>query len=371
MGQRTAPIRIDPPRLETRATGDVVPAGANRPVGTAAQATGYAPNSPLPPQGRYIGDDDDCYIETRVLTGLSGLLARPGDVVTALVGHALGHELVEAAVTFLPFEDNAPVSPETAGSVVAGMADHDHPEFLALDGSRQMTGDLDMGGKAITDVGLVDGVDLPTLAADVDGLETDLTTLSDAFTAHTGGGDPHPDYATDTDLSDHASDTTTHGVSGNIVGDSDTQALSNKTLDGTCDLGALAGAKGNLFAFQCSAEDTGAGLTAVASFIDGQHMDLPEFVMPVDCKVVGIGGNVQHDNGTDPGDWRVVLQNVDGGTVVRNNVTMDNVGLASNPFAGGLSGELAFSAGHRLRFYMDGPACDHVRFRLLILFATT
>lgn len=33
------------------------------------------------------------------------------------------------------------------------------------------------------------------------------------------------------DLSDHESDTTTHGVSGNIVGTSDTQTLTNKTLD--------------------------------------------------------------------------------------------------------------------------------------------
>jgi hypothetical protein len=36
--------------------------------------------------------------------------------------------------------------------------------------------------------------------------------------------------ATDTDLSNHIADTTTHGTSGNIVGDTDSQTLTNKTI---------------------------------------------------------------------------------------------------------------------------------------------
>lgn len=45
------------------------------------------------------------------------------------------------------------------------LADVQAPQFLLLDGTREMAGALDMGGYAITDVGLVDGVDVSAHAA--------------------------------------------------------------------------------------------------------------------------------------------------------------------------------------------------------------
>lgn len=43
---------------------------------------------------------------------------------------------------------------------IQGLADDDHTQYLKADGTREMSGDLDMGTHAITDVGNVDGVDV-------------------------------------------------------------------------------------------------------------------------------------------------------------------------------------------------------------------
>ena len=67
----------------------------------------------------------------------------------------------------------------------------DHTQYLELDGSDSMGGDLNMGGNTITNVGTVDGVDV---------------------SAHAGASSG------------------VHGVAGNVVGNSDTQTLTNKTL---------------------------------------------------------------------------------------------------------------------------------------------
>lgn len=46
-----------------------------------------------------------------------------------------------------------------------GLLDDDHPQYLLVDGTRAMTGDLDMGGQSVTNVNLVDGVDVSAHAA--------------------------------------------------------------------------------------------------------------------------------------------------------------------------------------------------------------
>lgn len=46
-----------------------------------------------------------------------------------------------------------------------GLLDDDHPQYLLVTGSRAMSGDLNMGGNAITSVGLVDGVDVSAHAS--------------------------------------------------------------------------------------------------------------------------------------------------------------------------------------------------------------
>jgi hypothetical protein len=46
-----------------------------------------------------------------------------------------------------------------------GLLDDDHTQYLLVDGTRAMSGDLDMGANAITNVGLVDGVDVSAHAS--------------------------------------------------------------------------------------------------------------------------------------------------------------------------------------------------------------
>ena len=50
------------------------------------------------------------------------------------------------------------------GSLI-GLGDDDHTQYLLVDGSRAMSGNLNMGGNNITNVGTVDGVDIATHAA--------------------------------------------------------------------------------------------------------------------------------------------------------------------------------------------------------------
>lgn len=48
---------------------------------------------------------------------------------------------------------------------LGGLGDDDHPQYLLVSGTRAMAGDLDMGGNAVTNVGLVDGVTVSAHAA--------------------------------------------------------------------------------------------------------------------------------------------------------------------------------------------------------------
>lgn len=48
---------------------------------------------------------------------------------------------------------------------LTGLLDDDHPQYLLVSGVRAMTGNLDIGGQNITNVNLVDGVDIPDHSA--------------------------------------------------------------------------------------------------------------------------------------------------------------------------------------------------------------
>ena len=54
----------------------------------------------------------------------------------------------------------------TDHGALTGLTDDDHTQYLLEDGSRAMSGDLDMGTNAITNVGNVDGVDVSAHAGD-------------------------------------------------------------------------------------------------------------------------------------------------------------------------------------------------------------
>lgn len=73
----------------------------------------------------------------------------------------------------------------TGSGVASGAATSvSDPNAVYRDGSRSMTGDLNMGGNDVINVATVDGVDVSQLAVD--------------FAAHVVATDPHPQYAFDT-----------------------------------------------------------------------------------------------------------------------------------------------------------------------------
>ena len=72
--------------------------------------------------------------------------------------------------------------------------------------------------------------DVASVLTAANALGTDIETAA-AVSAHAVASDPHGDRAAATsDISTHAGLTATHGISGAIVGTTDTQTLTNKTL---------------------------------------------------------------------------------------------------------------------------------------------
>lgn len=84
---------------------------------------------------------------------------------------------------------------------LAGLSDDDHPQYLLADGTRALSGDLDMGGNAIANVGNVDGVDVSAHASrhevggadelsvsGLSGLLTDPQTPLSHVSSHQNGG---------------------------------------------------------------------------------------------------------------------------------------------------------------------------------------
>lgn len=70
---------------------------------------------------------------------------------------------------------------------LTGLTDDDHTQYLLVDGTRQMTGDLDLGSNDIVDVGDVDGRDVSADGTKLDGIETGATadqTDSEIVTAY-------------------------------------------------------------------------------------------------------------------------------------------------------------------------------------------
>lgn len=76
-------------------------------------------------------------------------------------------------------------SQNTDHSNLSGLANDDHLQYLPVSGSRPMSADLDIGGNDITNVGLVDGINLPALSTEVDGKQP----AGDYITALTGDVD--------------------------------------------------------------------------------------------------------------------------------------------------------------------------------------
>ncbi|MEE8597906.1 MAG: hypothetical protein V3S69_00010, partial [Dehalococcoidales bacterium] len=89
---------------------------------------------------------------------------RSGGIV---VQEGQGTPVIASVVDVRPFLGQ--LSPGTTAvtdhSLLSGLSGDDHPVYLPADGSRPMTGSLDMGANTITNVGNVDGVDVSAHAA--------------------------------------------------------------------------------------------------------------------------------------------------------------------------------------------------------------
>lgn len=88
---------------------------------------------------------------------------------------AIASLIVEEGVGIASVLDRRPFGEPAGGSTggggvsdhgaLTGLTDDDHLQYLLVDGTRAMSGALDMGAQNITNVGLVDGVDVPAHAA--------------------------------------------------------------------------------------------------------------------------------------------------------------------------------------------------------------
>lgn len=112
-----------------------------------AQATyptlGGAQNAALPVIPTFLSD---------AVVRVAGIIVRAGDANITSPTIDLRPRLGFAAPSGTAVTDH--------GSLT-GLLDDDHPQYLLVNGTRAMTGNLDMGGQNITNVNLVDGVDIP------------------------------------------------------------------------------------------------------------------------------------------------------------------------------------------------------------------
>lgn len=94
------------------------------------------------------------------------------------VGHVI--ELSLGALNTFLKSGGAGVAPTFSiidHGVLDGLGDDDHAIYLLINGTRAMTGDLDMGTKAVTNVGNVDGVDVSVFKTTYDNHLHDGQTL--------------------------------------------------------------------------------------------------------------------------------------------------------------------------------------------------
>lgn len=115
---------------------------------------------------------------------------------------------------------------------LTGLLDDDHPQYLLVSGTREMTGNLDMGGQNIVDVNLVDGVDVSAHASrhlpnGADPLTTG--TPSSVSTANSEG------IANAFARQDHVHDIAVNTVDNTRLADMATQTIKGRTTAGTGD----------------------------------------------------------------------------------------------------------------------------------------
>lgn len=104
---------------------------------------------------------------------VAGADAAPPSFFRDAVVHVASIVVQEGVSNIVEIIDTKPTLSFRAGSVssvsnhgnLSGLGNDDHPQYLLVSGTRAMSGNLDMGGNSITNVNLVDGVDVSAHAA--------------------------------------------------------------------------------------------------------------------------------------------------------------------------------------------------------------
>lgn len=218
-----------------------------------------------------------------------------------------------------------------------GLNDDDHPQYLLIDGTRAMTGDLDMGTNAITNVGNVDGVDVSGHASRHLSGGADSIKLDDLAS---------PDDNTDLDVS-----TSAHGLVPKAPNDA------TKYLDGTGAWSVPAGGGGSdgwvpIETITASNDATIDFETSIDSTYKAYKIIMSKVVPATDavnffCRI-GTGGTPTYQSGASDYGWAHVGHR-NGGSWSRADTSDDEIELVANIGNGldvgsaageGVSGEL-------------------------------
>lgn len=196
---------VDPAGIGAATSGHTHAAGA-----LTAHAPAHAPAGADPLSAAVLGAADAAHTHVLADGDIPGSIARDSEVTAAINGH--GHGSTYASATHATQHASGGVDPVTPAGIGAATTGHSHGAAApAAHAASHATGQADAIAAAA--IGAATSGHTHTLVdADIPAAIARDAEVTTAISTHAAQADPHPTYATDTDLSNHAGAADPHAV---------------------------------------------------------------------------------------------------------------------------------------------------------------
>lgn len=241
---------------------------------------------------------------------------------------------------------------------LTGLSDDDHPQYLLVDGTRAMSGNLNMGTNAITNVGNVDGVDVSTLSSNYTSHAADGTIhFTEVDVATYLGFTGSPPTLSHTHALGDLSDVDLTGSPSPQIGDvlqfTGASWIHGSSSGSNITISTIAGQLIPTFSDttrskQLSVESP-SYMFAEAYLSDSDWIQIGSasdsnsgYIMPFDGTVISMSAHCENDNGASKGIW-LYINTTNQGTIGSFG------GVGSNSSFNITNVDINFSAGDRIR----------------------